>query len=185
MTALVPVVAGTTFATLFSAALLALPAILAVRRLVERRLVAPFARDRVERALVLASSLAGAAGAVACSDLSASLTSETGQFASLLLGFVAPVPLAAVPWAAGELLSGASIRRWLALTAAVAASCATSWTAYALCFSNDFLRFEPELGLMHLASGVVSGLCAAHAYLAVRGEQVQALPQPAVSLWRL
>ena len=183
MTALIPAIAGTTFATLFSAAVLALPAVIGVRRLVERRLLAPFTRDRMERTLVLASSLLGAAGAVACSDLPAGF--HDGRMASLLLGFIAPVPLGAVPWAAGELLSGASLRRWLALTAAVAASCATSWAAYALCFENDGFRLSAETGLMQLASGVVSGLCAAHAYLAVRGEPVEALPTQAAAIERL
>lgn len=184
MTALIPAIAGTSLVTLFSAAVLALPAVVAVRRLVERRLLAPFGRDRTERTLVLASSLLGAAGAVACANLAAA-GFDDGRFASMLLGFVAPAPLAAVPWAAGELMSGASLRRWLALTAAVAASCATSWAAFALCFENYALRFSPEIGLMQLASGVISGLCAARAYLSVRGEPVETLPMSAAALERL
>lgn len=170
MPALIPYAAGTTLA----AGLLALPAVLGVRRLLWRRIQAPFDRDRLERNLVLASAIAGAAGAVVWADLAAVLAGERGEFAGLLLGLLAPVQLGAVPWVTGELLSGASLRRWLGLAAAAATSCAIGWASFALCFASRGLTLSPEIGLIQLSACVASGLCAAHAYLAVRGDPVQA-----------
>ncbi|MGZ6125623.1 MAG: hypothetical protein ACXWLR_11725, partial [Myxococcales bacterium] len=125
---------GVTAATLWSAALLTIPAVLGVRRLVGRRVVAPFARDRLERHLVLAAALLGAIGALLTSDALALALYQgnSSEMASMLAAFVAPLPLAAVPWAAGELLSGASFRPIASLIAAAAVAAVTSWIVYAL-----------------------------------------------------
>jgi len=188
MPGLIATVAGTTLATVFSAGLLALPAVAGVRRLLGRRVQAPFARDRLERNLVLASAMAGAAGAVVWADLAELLFGGGALLADLLLGFVAAVPLGAVPWIAGELFSGASLRRWKGLAAAVAASCATSWITYALVWSPGVRRplpLSPEIPVIQLAACAVAGLGAAWSYLAVRGEPLESLPGEAVWLERL
>src|SRR5206468_4697954 len=105
---LIPIAFGTAFATGVSASFLALPAVLGVRRLLARRWAAPLERDAVERNAVLAACLAGALGAVACADgiaLALGWSPEgISQTAGILLSFLAPVPLGAVPWMAGEVL---------------------------------------------------------------------------------
>ena len=117
---LVPYLAGTTFATGFSAFFLTLPAVIAVRRLLARRWAAPLERDAVERNAVLLACVAGALGAVACADAFAigvvSDPEGMSVTSGILLGFLAPVPLGAVSWMAGELLSGASVRQLRSLS---------------------------------------------------------------------
>ncbi len=154
MSALIPYVAGTALATaFFSTCLLALPAVIAVRRVIRARLQAPFSRDAVERNLVLASALVGAAGAVLCADGAAlaavAFPPESGRAAALLLGFVSPAPLAAVPWVAGEMLSGPSLRSWRSLAASVAVACAIGWATFAWLWPNEpKADLSPELALI-------------------------------------
>lgn len=190
MSALIPYFAGTALATLFSGALLALPPVLGALRLIGARLLAPLARDAVERNLVLAAALAGAVGAVACADVAAlgaaRWPNDSGEMATLLQGFVAPAPLAAVPWVAGELLSGPSLHRWRSLSASLATCCAISWGVFALLWPGGARAdLSPELALIQLAASAVAALAAGHAYLAVRGEPTAALPPEAVTLERL
>jgi hypothetical protein len=190
MSALIPYVAGTALATAFSTGLLALPAAIGVRRLIRARLQAPFSRDAVERNLVLASALAGAAGAVLCADgaalAAAPFPQGSGEMAALLLGFVAPAPLAAVPWVAGEMLSGPSLRSWRSLAASVAVACALSWATFAWLWPNEpQADLSPELALIQFMACIVAALGAGQTYLALRGEPIEALPPAAVALERL
>jgi Ca2+/H+ antiporter len=179
---------GVSAATLWSTALLTIPAMLGVRRLVGRRVAAPFARDRLERHLVLFAALLGGIGAILTSDavafaLYAGNSSET---ASMLAAFIAPVPLAAVPWAAGELLSGASLRPIASFIAAAAVAAVTSWIVYALLWSGQpRAALTASSVLMQLPALFLPALLAARAYLAVRGEPVSALPPEALALERL
>jgi hypothetical protein len=179
---------GIAAATAWSAALLAVPPLLAVHRLVHRRVVAPLERCALERHLVLFASLLGAAGALLTSDaiavaLYASNASET---ASLLLAFVAPLPLAAVPWAAGEMLSGSSLRPLASFAAAALASASTSWVVYAVLWLD-----QPRAPLtamtvcMQLPAVMLPALLAARTYLVLRGEPLAALPVEALALERL
>src|SRR5882724_11554158 len=94
---------GIGIATMFTAAILAVPALIAARCIVTKRASAPLHRGALERNLVMCAALVGAAGALAWSD-GCAIASGWGasQRAALLVAFVAPVPLAAVPWVAGE-----------------------------------------------------------------------------------
>lgn len=179
---------GVSAATLWSAALLAIPPILGVRRLVSRRVAAPFARDGVERHLVLGAALLGGIGALFTSDALAlaMYESNSSETASMLAAFVAPAPLAAVPWAAGELLSGASLRPIASFLAAAAAAAATSWIVYAVLWSGQPRAPLTALTvIVQLPAIFLPALLAARAYLAVRGEPVHALPPEALALERL
>ena len=181
--------AAATIATGFSAALLTAPAVLGTMRLLARRLVAPLRRGSIERSLVFCASLAGALGALACAGAMAlllgSYPEERRRISTLLLHFVAPAPLGAVPWVAGEVLSGASLRRWRSLAAAIAASSVASWAAFAALWPHgpggefDFWR----CGIEAAATGF-AGLYAAFTYLAVRGEARDSLPAEALALER-
>ena len=179
---------GVTAATVWSTALLTIPAMLGVRRLVARRVAAPLDRGRLERHLVLLAALLGAAGALVISDVFAFALYEhnASETASMLAAFIAPVPLAAVPWAAGELLSGASLRPTASFIAAAAASAAISWIVYAVLWSGQ-PREALNLGtvLMQVPALFLPALLAARAYLAVRGEAMSALPPEALAIERL
>ena len=182
-----PFIGGATFGTLFSTALLTIPAVLALRRVVRRRDSGPIERGPVERQMVLLASLVGALGAVAWSDgLAFAVGSpyDRGELASILLGYVAPIPLASIPWFAGEALSGASERPWLSLIASAAVSSVLSWTTYAICW-QDTRAFEPITGVIQLAASVVSGFTSANTYLMTRGEPRAALPAAARELLEL
>jgi hypothetical protein len=190
MSALIPYVAGTALLTFFSGALLALPPVLGALRLIRARLMAPFARDALERNLVLAAALAGAVGAVVCADGvalgDARWPNVTCELAAFLQGFVAPAPLAAVPWVAGELLSGPSLHRWRSLFASLATSCAISWGLFAWTWPGEARAdLSPEVAIIQLAASAVTALAAGYAYLALRGEPSVALPLEAVKLERL
>ena len=183
---LMPWVAGGALATVHSSLLLAAPAVLAVRKLIARRAAAPFERGRLERNLVLAATVIGAVGAVAWTDAIALVVGGwpqgSAEVASILLGFVVPVPLASVPWFAGEALSGASVRPWRSLLSAAAASSAVSWAAYALCWAGRWQSLSPEMGFIQLAASMVAALSAGQAYLATRGEPRSTLPAAALVL---
>src|SRR5712671_7272394 len=114
---------GIGIATVFATAILAIPALVAVRCIVGRRASPPLRRGAKEQNLVMWAAVVGAAGAVAWSD-GCAISSGWGasETASLLVAFVAPVPLAAVPWVAGEIFSGPSSRPFASFTAAAAIS---------------------------------------------------------------
>ena len=171
---LIPWIAGATFATVLSSAVLALPAVVALRSVVARRPAAPLQRTALERNLVLLSAVVGGAGAVFWSDCFG-----PGDFPMLLLGFVAPIPLACVPWFAGEALSGAAHHPFRALAGAAVATSAVSWIAYALCWSHGSHVLSPGT---ELASAMVAALAGAHAYLATRGEPRAQLAAAALAL---
>jgi hypothetical protein len=179
---------GVTFATLCSTALLTIPAMLGVRRLVRRRVAAPFARTHLELHLVMFAALLGGIGVLFTSDALAFALYEgnSSDTASILTAFVAPVPLAAVPWAAGEMLSGASLRPIASFIAAAAAAAASSWIVYALLWSGQpRAALTPGTVLIQLPSVFLPALLAAQTYLALRGEPMHALPAEAVALERL
>lgn len=179
---------GMTFATLFSTGLLAVPSILAVRRLVRRRVAAPLARTRFEFHLVMFAALLGAAGSLFTSDaLALSLyQANSSNTASIFAFFALPVPLAAVPWAAGELLSGASLRPIASFIAAAAAASASSWIVYASLWSGEpWAALTAHTFLMQIPSVLLPALLAGRIYLSVRGEPIHALPPEAVALERL
>jgi len=190
MSALIPCVVGGAVATVFSAGLLALPAVLGAARLIGSRLMAPFARDALERNLVLAASFAGAVGAVVCADgaalAAAGWPDASGEMAAALQAFVAPAPLAAVPWVAGELLSGPSLHRWRSLAASLGVTCAVSWGTFALLGTRGIWPgLSPELAVIQLAGSAVAALLAGYTYLALRGETQALLPREAVAIERL
>src|SRR5207248_7264630 len=150
-------------------------AVIAVRRLLARRWAAPLERDAVERNAVLLACLAGALGAVACADAFAigvvSDPEGMSVTSGILLGFLAPVPLGAVPWMAGELLSGASVRQLRSLLASVAVSCLVSWNIFALCWmSIARAGLTPGLMVVQFAAAALAALAAGFAYLAARGD---------------
>lgn len=179
---------GLTAATLWSTALLALPAMLGVRRLVGRRSAAPFDRGALERHLVLAAALLGAIGALFTSDALALALYEgsSSETASILAAFIVPAPLAAVPWAAGELLSGASLRPIASFIAAATVAAATSGIVYALLWSGQpRAALTPVTVLVQVPALFLPALLAARTYLAVRGDAVHALPPEALALERL
>jgi hypothetical protein len=175
---------GGTLATLFSTAGLTVPAVLAMRWLLGRRPAAPLERGWVEEQVVLASAVLGGLGAVAWSDAIAFTVGSTydrGELASVLLGFLAPIPLAAIPWFAGEALSGASQRPWSSLVASALVSTFASWTTFALCWTNAH-RFTPEMALIQVAASLATGYGAARTYLHTRGQPRAALPTAALQL---
>ena len=137
---------------------------------------------------MLAAALLGGVGALATSDglalaLYAPNSSDSG---TMLAAFVAPVPLAAVPWAAGEMLSGESLRPILSFAGAAAASALTSWVVYALLWSgHPGAALSPATVLIQLPAVFLPALLAARTYLALRGQTVAALPPEAVALDRL
>ncbi len=167
-----------TVATGFTAPALALPAVLGARRVLARRSAAPLARAGMESALVLGAAMLGAAGAVAWSN---ALGAHLGHGAAAgLLGLFAPAPLAAVPWFAGEILSGASMRQVMSFFAALAACCAVSWTAYAGLerLADGSMRFFAG----ECAAAAAAGLAAAVAYLSTRGRGRDEFPGEAIAL---
>jgi hypothetical protein len=183
-----PWVLGATLAALFSTVLLTFPALLAVRHLVAKRVAAPLERDGVEHELVLIAAIFGSIGALIIADglalaLYEGTSAETG---TLLAGFVAPVPLAAVPWSAGEMLSGSSLRPFRSLVAASLVSSAVSWIGYALVWAGQPRQaLTPPIASIQLAVLFLSAHFAARTYLALRGEPVQALPPAAIALERI
>jgi hypothetical protein len=177
---------GATLAALFSTALLTIPALLAVRHLVTKRVAAPFERDGLERHLVLFAGVLGSLGALAVSDGCALYADGSSEMGTLLGAFIAPVPLAAVPWTAGELLSGASLRPFRSFVAASLVSSAISWAGYALLWAGQSRQaLTPLMVSIQLALLFLSSHFAARTYLALRGEPLQALPPAALALERI
>jgi hypothetical protein len=188
MTSLAVWAFGAGSAALFSALILAVPAMLAVRRILARRVSAPLERNALERHLVFFAAVLGAMGALATADGIALLLFDgtSREPGTVLASFVAPVPLAAVPWVAGELLSGASLRPLRAFVAAAAVACATSWAIHALVWTAQPREtIAPLTAAIQLAALFLAGHFAARAYLAARGESLEALPAEAVALERI
>ena len=134
--------------------LLLSPAVAAVAHLDRTRLVPPLSRGRLERACVLAA--AGAASAICAAGLW-----RNGAQQLLLVGGSG---LGAIPWVAGETLSGWSVRSIPALAAAAWFGAAVAW-AGAIGFELDTdLSLAPCVLVCAAAAAGASFL-----YLAVRG----------------
>ena len=177
---------GIGIGTVLATAMLAIPALIAVRCIVTRRACAPLQRVTLERNLVMLAALVGAAGALAWSD-GCAVASGWGasDAATVLVAFVAPVPLAAIPWVAGEMFSGPSLRPFASFTASAAVACASSWACYAVLWAGK--PAEPltaSIVLIQVPAMLTSALLAAQTYLATRGEPLHALPPEAVALHR-
>jgi len=176
--------------TPLSFGLLTIPAYLAVRRLVQTRFAPAFVRGTLERLGILAASLAGACAAVVYADGMAAVASRGSDAAvggEYLLVFLASVPLGAIPWAAGELASGASERQDLAFLSSVAAASVLKLSAFVLLEPCNF-RLPSALVpavLLQLATTGFAALGAACAYLALRGGTVESAPPEAVAMERV
>src|SRR5262249_12050357 len=97
---------------------LALPACATVEVVARNRFAPLLDRGPLERWIVLGASMAGACSAVlhaigAAAILHARVNDV--RLVQVLLVFIAPAPLGAIPWAAGELVGPESARRGLAL----------------------------------------------------------------------
>jgi hypothetical protein len=176
--------------TPLSFGLLTIPAYLAMRRLVRRRFSPALVRGSLERLAVLVAALAGACAAVAYADgmAAASGGSEAAVGGEYLLAFVASVPLGAIPWAAGELASGASERQGLAFLSSVAAASVLRLSAFLLLEASSFHRPSAAMAplvLLQLAATGFAALGAACAYLALRGGAVESAPPEAVAMERV
>ena len=138
------------------AVFLVLPAAGGVAHLDRSRSFAPLVRGGLERACVLGASLLASLG-------SAALLSRTGAPGLVLAG----PALGAVPWVAGEVLSGRSRRSPLALAASVLAGGAAAGASAA------WLHFEAPVARWGYACAAL--VCAATVafaslpYLALRG----------------
>jgi hypothetical protein len=130
-----------------------LPATVSVAALVRGRLVAPLLRGSVERGCVLFAALA--AGALL--PLEAVLAESMLPGSAELVAACAPLAVGAVPWAAGEILSGPSRFGADALAGSLAAAQAFGWAAFLVSGGSS------------IATAAVAALAAAGAYLEVRG----------------
>jgi len=175
--------------TPLSFGLLTIPAYLAVRRLVRRRFSPALVRGSLERLAVIVAALAGACAAVAYADrmAAASGVSDAAVGGEYLLAFVASVPLGAIPWAAGELASGASERQGLAFLSSVAAASVLRLSAFLLLEACCFHRPSAmaPLFLLQLAATGFAALGAACAYLALRGGAVESAFPEEVAMERV
>jgi len=181
---------GIGIATVFTTAILAIPALITARYIATRRALPPLRRGALERNLVMFASLVGAAGALAWSDGWAIASRIVGGWGAsdtgtVLMAFVAPVPLAAVPWVAGEMFSGPSLRPFASFTASAAVACASSWTCYAVLWAGKPAeRLDASIVLVQVPVVLTAALLAARTYLAARGDAIHALPPEAVALDR-
>src|SRR5438046_3366452 len=160
-----PFVAAAVSAATFAVALCgAAPAAVSVLLVTRVRSAAPLVRGILEQSGVLGSALVASAAA-----LTWMLILGRAALGSRAAVLALSHPLVAVaPWMAGELLSGPSQRRLPALFAAVGLSGMSSW----LLAGRDV---GEELSLLHvIADALAVGLCAAGAYLAVRGRSTPA-----------
>lgn len=157
---LIAYVVATTSRSGVFAALLAGPAVLALRRLLARRQVAPLIRGSVEENAVMAAAALGAASAV--------LLSLAAEKAGYLSGIIAPLSLGLTPWFAGELLSGPSRHQLRSLSAAIAVSCMVGWFTWV--GITGLGQLFPDLAVIQLASALLAALLSAKAYLATRGQ---------------
>ena len=177
---------GIGIATVFATAILAIPALIAARCISTRRASPPLQRGRLERNLVMLAALIGAAGALAWSDGCAMVSGwGASDAATVLMAFVAPVPLAAVPWVAGEMFSGPSLRPFASFTASASIACASNWACYAVLWAGK--PAEPltaSVVVIQVPVMLTAALLAGRTYLATRGEPIHALPPDAIALER-
>src|SRR5262249_55233682 len=106
-------------------------------------------------------------------------------FGEALLMLILPAPLGAIPWAAGELLSGESKRHLPALCASIATAYALSIANFELVGLQHFWGPVPPAFLTRLGGAILGGDGAAGAYLIVRGEPIEPAPVEAIALERL
>jgi len=155
----------------------------------DRRFTAPLGRGMFEELIVVVASVAGAVAAVLYAD---GLAAAFGggprnaiQGGEVLLVFIAPAPLGAIPWAIGELLAGESKRQRMALYASIAVAYVLSVAVFALVGPQAFWAPSPSAFLIQLGSVAIAGLGAAEAYLMIRGEALEPPPPEAVALVRM
>src|SRR4051794_35779350 len=163
--------------------LLAAPACHAVEHMVTRRFAPLLGRGAIERCVVLMAALTGALSMVAHAAIAALVLADRGNasgVADALLVFVAPAPLGAIPWAAGELVGPESARRGLALISAIIAAYAITLGGCSILRLTYVWRPEHAAAVMPLAA-----LSAALAYIAVRGKALEPAPPEAVALDRV
>ena len=144
------------------------PSFATVRRVTSIRPYAPLVRGSLERACVLA--VAGLAAAIACAEIFGALSSvlqatsyERFEWLATPVFFLAAPPVIGLaPWAAGEILSGPSIRQEESFAAAIAAA----YLATAAGFGAGLIGGIPAA----LATAAAfSTILAVVAYLRVRG----------------
>jgi len=167
---------------------LALPSYFAVRRVLRRRFIAPLERDGLEALIVFAAAVAGACSAVLYADGVPAAIGMRGRAVfegQMLLALVAPAPMGAIPWAAGELASGESKRQRLAFLCSIAVAYAVS-----ICGLLGPGRFDFDLPVSiaiatHLGTAALAASSAAISYLAVRGDPLAPAPPEAVAILRV
>jgi hypothetical protein len=148
-----------------AAAALAAPSFLAVARVSRARTFAPLVRGSLERACVLAAAGIAAASVFAQVILAAGYEFSIDQLDSAavrLFFLVGPPILGLAPWAAGELLSGASARQEESFAAALS----TAYLAAAMGFGLAIPAGVP-IALVGAASAAT--VLSAVAYLCTRG----------------
>jgi hypothetical protein len=172
-----------------SVGLFTAPACAAVSWVMLRRFAAPLERGALEQCIVVGVSLAGACTAVLYADGFAAAgwggRRDAIQAGEALLVFIAPAPLGAIPWAAGELVCGESERQGLALFSSIAMAYALSLAAFALIGPEAFWVPWPAAFVTQLASAALAVLCAAETYLMTRGRAVEPAPPEAIALERV
>jgi hypothetical protein len=172
----------------FAIGVLTAPACAAVQMVVLNRFTAPLERGRLERCIVLGAAIAGACSAVLNAHGAAMILfrqSDPARFGELLLAFIAPAPLGAIPWAAGEIVGGESARPGLALASSIAAAYVLSLTGFAVLEPRLFGPPTPELVPLQFATTALAALGAVAAYGAVRGKALDPTPPEAVALERV
>jgi len=164
------------------------PACAAVQMVVRNRFISPLERGRLERCIVFATAIAGACSAVVHADGAVAILfprDDAVRLGELLLVFIAPAPLGAIPWAAGEILGGESARPGLALASSIAAAYVLSLTGLAVLEPRLSGTSPPELVPLQFATTALAALGAAAAYVAVRGKALDPAPPEAVALERV
>lgn len=152
---------------LIASAALAAPSYAVVVRVTGARAVAPLVRGSVERACVLA--IAGLAAAVACAQIFGVLQLVVDGYdrfewcATPVFFLAGPPVIGAAPWAAGELLSGPSVRQEAAFAAALSAA----WLGAAAGFGAGLLGGIPSA---LAGAAAFSTILAVIAYLHTRGD---------------
>ncbi len=168
--------------------LLAFPACAAVQSVAGKRFAPLLDRGPVERLVVLASSLVGACSAVLHAVGIAAILDPTGRnvrIAQVLLAFIAPAPLGAIPWAAGELVGRESAHRGVALFSSMAVAYLISLIGFALLEPRFPATSSPAMIALQSAVTPLAAVGAACAYLALRGKALEPAPPEAVALDRM
>ena len=151
------------------------PACAAASRLIERRCVAPLLRGTLERMVGLGACIWGALGTVAVAGVAARGLGVR-LYPEEVMGVLAlssPL-LGAVPWFAGELLTGPSQRGGRALAACLLLSTAASWGAASFFWSWIARGPWSDSGMpsapLLAAGGALVTTVSWLVYLAVRGD---------------